>query len=41
MDKKYNIKKNYYLLLGLYESFDARSTLIPAKVIDQYNDIVG
>lgn len=40
MDKKYNIKKNYYLLLGLYESFDARSTLIPSKVIDQYNDII-
>lgn len=40
MDKKYNIKKNYYLLLGLYESLDSGDRLIPEKVINQYNDII-
>ena len=40
MDKKYNVKRIYYLLLGLYETLEGKERLIPEKVIKQYNEMI-
>lgn len=41
MNKDYRIKKNYYLLCGLYESVRDNGHYIEKRIIDQYNDILG
>ena len=40
MDKKYKIKRIYYLLLGLYETIDKKERLISQKIINQYNNMI-
>lgn len=40
MDKDYKIKKNYYLLCGLYESVKNNGNFINKRIIEQYNDIL-
>lgn len=39
-EKSYEIKKIYYLLLGIKESIIHRETEIPIKVANQYNNLI-
>lgn len=40
IEKNYEIKKIYYLLLGIKESIIHRETEIPIKVANQYNNLI-
>ena len=41
MDKSYEIKKIYYLLLGLYEAINKKETFIAHRIVNQYNELIN
>ncbi len=40
LEKNYEIKRIYYLLLGIKESILHRERYIPVKVANQYNTLI-